>query len=232
VLVADRSAESRDAIACVLERTGCFEVVSHASDGFDAVDAAKALQPDLTVLAVTLPRLSGFEALRYVRAAVPDGIVIVASALTERCVLDVSDRSSSVDACHVDLPVSTASAAIARAFVDGQLVARGRRALGEIANLLVSEVVTNAVVHGRSASRLSIESRGDALCVQVTDWGGGAVVMRPLLPLAMGGRGLHIVDALADVWGTISTPRSKTVWFEMGGVNRASRDNEPVEEPS
>jgi hypothetical protein len=49
----------------------------------------------------------------------------------------------------------------------------------------------------------------------VNDWGDGAVIMRELGPMSLGGRGLHIVDRLADVWGTVATPQWKAVWFEL-----------------
>jgi hypothetical protein len=54
--------------------------------------------------------------------------------------------------------------------------------------------------------------------MHVTDWGDGAVILREPVPSALGGRGLHIVDALAGSWGTVSTPQWKTVWFEIGGA--------------
>jgi anti-sigma regulatory factor (Ser/Thr protein kinase) len=84
----------------------------------------------------------------------------------------------------------------------------------------VSEIVTNAVVHARSAPRVSVALDGDRARVQVTDWGDGAVIMRELGPMSLGGRGLHIVDRLAEVWGTVSTPQWKTVWFELGSTRR------------
>jgi CheY-like chemotaxis protein len=216
-LVADAAIESRDATAAVLERTGRFDVVRLDGDGFAAVGAATDLQPAVTVLAVSLPRLSGFEALRYVRAAVPDGVVVVTSAPTATlCSLFDHGPGTTPDERSLDLPATPESAALARAFVERELRARERNAVIGIATLLVSEIVTNAVVHARSAPRVSVATNGARVRVQVTDWGDGAVIMRDLGPMSLGGRGLHIVDRLADVWGTVSAPQWKTVWFELG----------------
>jgi chemotaxis response regulator CheB len=220
-LVADAAIESRDAVADVLERSGRFDVVRHEGDGFEAVGAATDLQPAVTVLAVSLPRLSGFEALRYVRAAVPDGVVIVTSApTTALCSLLDHGPGATPEERSLDLPASVDSAARARAFVERELRARRRNSIIGVATLLVSEIVTNAVVHARSSPRVSVATAPDRARVQVTDWGDGAVIMRDLGPLSLGGRGLHIVDRLADVWGTVSTPQWKTVWFELTGTRR------------
>jgi CheY-like chemotaxis protein len=235
VLIADRAAGPRDALAEQLEATGRFDVAVRAGDGFEAVEAAAALQPDLTLLALALPRLSGLEALRYVRAAAPAGVVIVSSSLALPattgtddgfadgvCALfDATRPARAVEARSVELPASGTSAAAARQFVDDELRALGRGGFAGIATLLVSEIVTNAVVHARSTSRVSIVESGPALRVEVTDWGDGAVMLREVSSSAIGGRGLHIVDALADLWGTVATPRRKTVWFEVG--RRAQR---------
>ncbi len=218
-LVADATSESREAVAEVLERSGRFDVVRHDGDGFAVVGAATDLQPDVTVLAVSLPRLSGFEALRYVRAAVPDGVVVVTSApTTTLCTLLEAGQPAAADERALDLPASVESAALARAFVERELRTRRRTSIIGVATLLVSEIVTNAVVHARSSPRVAVAITGERARVQVTDWGDGAVILRELGPMSLGGRGLHIVDRLADVWGTVSTPQWKTVWFELSGT--------------
>ena len=85
----------------------------------------------------------------------------------------------------------------------------------EIAELLVSELVTNAIVHAHSPSQLSVRVDGGTVHVEVEDWGGGALVLRDPDPLTPGGRGLRFVEALAARWGTASTGNGKSVWFEL-----------------
>ena len=94
------------------------------------------------------------------------------------------------------------------------------RDLVDLTLLLTSEVVTNAIAHGRGHVRMSV-SRGESdLRVDVEDKGAG----RPCRsvtdpgPLAESGRGLVLLEALASEWGTTpSRPPSlgKRVWFRM-----------------
>lgn len=83
--------------------------------------------------------------------------------------------------------------------------------------LLVSEVVTNAVLHARSKISVLIERVGGVLRVSVHDSSSRLPVRKPLDPMVESGRGLNIVDALATRWGVDVDGRSpgKTVWFEV-----------------
>jgi anti-sigma regulatory factor (Ser/Thr protein kinase) len=84
--------------------------------------------------------------------------------------------------------------------------------------LQASELVANAVLHGAGPITVSVWPGGHALRVEVTDTGGGAP---RLVPATDGqdetGRGLLIVDALADSWGVLPLVPGpgKTVWFEI-----------------
>ena len=86
-------------------------------------------------------------------------------------------------------------------------------------SLLVSEVVTNCVVHGGADDGRTIELvgsfGGDSVHVEVSAEG-PAFEHSPKVPSAdaAGGRGLYIVDTLADSWGIDALP-PPTVWFEM-----------------
>jgi chemotaxis response regulator CheB len=223
VLVAHGSVATLEEFIALVDDQDDFEIVAVASDGFEAVNAAQELQPDVSIFDLALPRLNGFEALRYARASVPRGAVIATSDLvadaarTTRAELQVLvDGRPASDEPGIDLPVSSGAAARAREFVDAAARAHRRDDLAGIATLLVSEVVTNAVVHARSASRLAVTTEGDALRCRLTDWGDGAPELRRLVPAAVGGRGLHIVDGLASVWGTVVTPQWKRVFFVVG----------------
>jgi serine/threonine-protein kinase RsbW len=85
--------------------------------------------------------------------------------------------------------------------------------------VLVSEVVTNAVLHAQSGAdhpvRLTAEADGTRLRVEVEDSGSGIPeAMRELpTPTATSGRGLAIVRGLADRWGVVRDP--SRVWFEL-----------------
>ncbi|MGP4083785.1 ATP-binding protein [Streptomyces sp. KR55] len=86
------------------------------------------------------------------------------------------------------------------------------------AELIVAELAANAVTHGRVPGRdfrLTLYVVGDTLRIEVTDTRGDQLP-RPATPQGESGRGLLLVDALADRWGVAEgpTPR-KTVWAEV-----------------
>jgi anti-sigma regulatory factor (Ser/Thr protein kinase) len=84
--------------------------------------------------------------------------------------------------------------------------------------LMVSELVTNAIVHGMTAFDLNVDLEEDELRVEVSDRGTGTPAVRPLPPSSdERGRGLRIVGALSDRWGVnaVSDQPGKCVWFEL-----------------
>jgi anti-sigma regulatory factor (Ser/Thr protein kinase) len=87
----------------------------------------------------------------------------------------------------------------------------------EVALLLTSELVTNAVCHAGGPAWLDIRSEGDVLTVGVTDEGGGEVrITDEHLSLETHGRGLRLVDELSRRWGVHPVNGTgKRVWFEL-----------------
>ncbi|MDI3386169.1 ATP-binding protein [Streptomyces sp. B-S-A8] len=87
--------------------------------------------------------------------------------------------------------------------------------------LCVSELATNALLHGVPPGRgylLRIAARADgAVRVEVHDSGGGEVRSPGAEPEDEGGRGLHLVGALADRWGVGQRVPGKVVWCEFDG---------------
>ena len=86
-------------------------------------------------------------------------------------------------------------------------------------SLLISEVVTNAVLHGSAGDSSTIALHfavvGDVVQVEVADDGAGFEPRREQAPLdAESGRGLEIVEALARSWG-VDAGRPTRVWFEL-----------------
>jgi len=83
--------------------------------------------------------------------------------------------------------------------------------------LLVSEVATNAVVHGYGSEiRVRVLDRGLRLRVEVSDGSRDLPAPRDAPARAENGRGLTFVENLAAGWGTDTSPQGKTVWFEVG----------------
>lgn len=99
-----------------------------------------------------------------------------------------------------------------------QLCRWGVPGLIDTAELLVSEVVTNALVHTDRGAELTATLTGASahrLRVEVYDFAAHHPKARVAADHAPNGRGLQIVRALADAWGVRSQPLGKTVWFEL-----------------
>ncbi len=77
VLVVDDAPELRLVVRMLLERAGGFEVVAEASDGQEAIELAEEHHPDVVLLDLTMPRLSGADALPRIREVSPRSVVIV-----------------------------------------------------------------------------------------------------------------------------------------------------------
>jgi anti-sigma regulatory factor (Ser/Thr protein kinase) len=118
----------------------------------------------------------------------------------------------------IDLPADARSAGRARTFIAGFCASAGLA--GEVrrtASLLVSELVTNAIVHGRSGAIVDAELVAGVLRVAVTDDSPAPLPEVDLHPRtsAEGGRGLLIVSLLASRWGINPASGGKAVWFEL-----------------
>jgi PAS domain S-box-containing protein len=118
------------------------------------------------------------------------------------------------------------------------LVRSGAEHLVESATLLLSEVVTNAFVHVGTQVLVLVWSTDEGVRVEVEDAGSHVPARRHYVGTAGTGRGLQLLDELADRWGTVARPTGKTVWFELGapptGRVALAEDaaDEPVEEPT
>ena len=115
---------------------------------------------------------------------------------------------------RVVLPVSPTAARTARHIV-AERCAAWDRDLIETAQLLTSELVTNAVIHGRSHVQLKVTFDNGRLRVDVTDDNSRHPQPQPLDADALDGRGLQIVQLLAARWGVDDQPIGKRVWFEL-----------------
>ncbi|MCX4744671.1 PAS domain-containing SpoIIE family protein phosphatase/ATP-binding protein [Kitasatospora sp. NBC_01287] len=102
----------------------------------------------------------------------------------------------------------------ARRFTRSTLAAWGLAPLADFAELLVSELVTNALVHAQQPRRLRL-FRDRMLTLEVADAGRQAPRLRPAGSEDEGGRGMYLINELAHRWGSRPTHDGKVVWAEL-----------------
>ncbi len=126
------------------------------------------------------------------------------------------DRRRALDIVLPPAPVSVSAArhAVAELLLHGAEPAP--LVVVEDVLLLVSELVTNAVLHAATDTRVSASLQDGTVCVAVGD---DDPVHAPFLAergsMATNGRGVMLVDALATDWGIDLRDDSKVVWFEV-----------------
>ncbi|MEU3411689.1 SpoIIE family protein phosphatase [Streptomyces sp. NPDC006658] len=112
------------------------------------------------------------------------------------------------------LPREPRSVGRAREYARGRLLSWGLEQLVDTTELLVSELVTNALRYGEGEIRLRLLLDRTLVC-EVWDSGLVQPRRRRARDTDEGGRGLQLVGLLSAAWGSRRTPRGKTVWFEL-----------------
>ncbi|MFG2480465.1 ATP-binding protein [Streptomyces fagopyri] len=113
------------------------------------------------------------------------------------------------------LPRELTSVRRARRLATAQLDEWNLQGLADTAELLVSELVTNALRHTRGPLRLNLYARGSHLRCEVEDTDSTGPVRRFVDADAEGGRGTELLDLLTEAWGSTPTATGKTMWFEI-----------------
>jgi anti-sigma regulatory factor (Ser/Thr protein kinase) len=118
-----------------------------------------------------------------------------------------------------DVPPTLEAVAETRALVRAALTEWGMVTLISNTELLVSELVSNALIHGAAPIVLALNVIGPEMLVgTVHDGGADPLRFRASSPDDTGGRGLAIIRALATSWGVWPEPGGKpgkTVWFTL-----------------
>ncbi|MGN9844747.1 ATP-binding protein [Nonomuraea sp. H19] len=111
---------------------------------------------------------------------------------------------------HQRTALEPACVSTARRFVDQTLATWGVVAVSFEAQLVVSELVTNAMRHGGGAAQLRLLSHGAELACVVTDYSRTIPVAAAPDVFSEYGRGLRLIDAICTAWG----------WFSPGGARK------------
>jgi DNA-binding NarL/FixJ family response regulator len=242
-LLVDDIAEVRRLVRTALRFHGGFEIVAEASDGAEAVSLARTQRPDVVVLDLGLPDITGRDLLSQIREHSPDSKVVVFSgAETEdtwvrnhvegyvlkdadldylvELLAAVGDRTSRTT--ELLLPHALSSPARARQFVTTTLTEWGLESLIDSALLVTSELATNAVIHAGSGFRIQLSLAPTTMRIDVVDFGAGTPEPQHGGVSEEHGRGLHLIDALTTAWGLDDASGvGKVVWAELAFPPRA-----------
>ncbi len=114
-----------------------------------------------------------------------------------------------------NLPPEPASVGEARRLVRGLLEGTGLQDVTDDAQMAVSELVTNALVHAGGEIHLAASITGPGLRVEVGDASPHLPVRRDYAARSATGRGLHMVENVVTRWSSFPLGRGKVVWFEI-----------------
>ncbi len=250
VLLVDDVPELRSVLRQAIRLREGFTIVAEAEDGVGAITAAARHQPDVIVLDLGLPDLAGHEVLTRLRTLSPSSQIVVytGSVYPDRTPLareveafvtkdhdvaylvDLLSRLSwrRQESAGVELGPDTRDVAAARRFVVQRCHEWGCGDVVEDAELVVSELVTNALLHGDTRCELRAALSEAALRLQVIDHGTGTPDPQSASDTDEHGRGLILVSALCAAWGVEVLPDGgKIVWAELLRPVRSPNDDGP-----
>jgi CheY-like chemotaxis protein/anti-sigma regulatory factor (Ser/Thr protein kinase) len=264
VLLVDDMPELRAVLRQRLHLSRRFRVVAEAGDGTAAIDRARRYQPDVVVLDLGLPDLAGHEVLTRLRAVARHAQVVVYTGSVRRDEFALSrdvdayvsksqDVSYLVDllveltargrrAATLEVGPRPADVRLARRFLAAHCERWGCDPIVDDAEIVVTELVTNAFVHAATTCRLALSFSRGRLRIEVRDEAEGAPDPQAPDTARESGRGLLLVSAMADAWGVEPLRDGKVVWADLrlpagpggGGVDRRpggsrrARDDDPA----
>ena len=244
VLVVDDNPDYRMLVRFALDGTD-VEVVGEAPTMAAGIEAATALQPELVILDVVLQGDDVFAALQQLRDAAPGAAVVVVASYAEHELWGLSPHAEGVAYLSKGTPpralrdelvrVATSARAVsdvlttererfpaelhsardARRFAAKVLATWGCDDVEDAVLLLVSELVTNAVIHAHSDVEVVLRLRPQRVRVEIIDAAAEYVQRREAASEDQSGRGMALTEALAAAWGVDTLVAGKSVWFEV-----------------
>lgn len=125
------------------------------------------------------------------------------------------ERRDCVARVETELKCTPHSVAAARRFVEAALAVWELDDLNAVAMLLTSELVTNAILHARTAVHLVAKRTEKELVIEVWDGSPHAAAIPRNALESETGRGLLLVDRIAARWGVRRSQHRKVVWFAL-----------------
>jgi DNA-binding NarL/FixJ family response regulator len=241
VLLVDDDADLRSLLRRRFEAAG-MDDVAEAADGQEALDVAATQSPDLIVLDLAMPVRSGVEVLPDLRRTAPGARIVVLSSFPQRRLQGVVRARGAVGYVQKDTGLDVlveqilltaaltetavehiassrfdrdhGAARAARRFVRSVVAEADVETIAAV-ELLVSELVTNAVLHAASEPQVDVHLSKQRLRVEVYDDDPALPHRRTPDAVGPGGRGLLLLEQFADRWGAEPRDDGKVVWFEI-----------------
>jgi anti-sigma regulatory factor (Ser/Thr protein kinase) len=132
-----------------------------------------------------------------------------------------------MDSVETELPSSMSSPQLARAFLRSTLETWRLDGFGDITELLVTELVANVVTHVGAPMTVRVHRSPSKVRVEIDDASTEVPVVRHPGAADEHGRGVLLVDQLANSWGVDTRSDGKTVWFELD-VSTATAEAHPA----
>ena len=243
LLVIDDNPDYRVLVRFALQGTD-VDVVGEASSLAAGLEAATTVQPDLILLDVVMDD-DALSSLQQLRDAAPEAAIVVVASYAEHELWGMSPYAEGVaylskgthprdlrdelvrvatsaravsDVISTErerFPSELQSARDARRFAAKALSSWGCDDLEDAVVLLVSELVTNAVIHAHSDVEVVLRLRPERVRVEIIDAAAEYVQRRDAASEDQSGRGMALTEALASAWGVDTLVAGKSVWFEV-----------------
>lgn len=223
----------RDELSRVLRRRG-FDVALDVADPEIGIERTRHRRFDLFVVGVPLPAANELEVLHGLWASSPRALTVLhgqgsvsvdpsmpqiadAYVASWHGPRDLADAVCELQRAHrhaasfrVDNTVDAAREA--RAALRARARSWGCPPASAEAEVVVSELVTNALCHGTAPIELRVSLADGSLRLVVSDHGHAMPALVPVDARDVHGRGLALVEALARSWGFVGRPDGKDVW--------------------
>ena len=124
-----------------------------------------------------------------------------------------------MDCVEHELPAQLSAVGLARHWVSRHCAGLLSQEQRDVLELLTSELVANAVVHGGGTVTLAVARAPGDVVVAVSDSSPQPPTVKAVELEATGGRGVALVDLLAQAWGWEPHPPGKRVWFRLTDVS-------------
>ena len=218
--------EAIDLVAALRPDLLVLDIDMPVLDGLSALPRIREVAPDTRVVMLTAISNSEYRE----RAHAAGAVAYVEKTTSIRVLVDELLRATDLlgtllgtltPSVHEGVAGDARTPTEARLFVTDTLASWGEDDLADVVELLVSELVTNVVVHTEVAPRVSVRLGRDIVHVEVFD--ADPTMPAPRTPdrHATSGRGIPLVEMLSLDWGTTPVSGGKVVWFDVARTSRS-----------